>query len=208
MAVVLLTYSILLYRKEILTPLFLCSRRWWHIWSCLAASHVNILMPCHSDSSQPVRQRIMAAVSDTAGRSGGRQAKCTVCLCVSARATVCVCVWVWLYVRPCACAHVCQSEGMDACQRREQHHVRALADDAHFRYTNSNSQLSHETISSHDSSTPFLSAPSATAGYYKVQQQSYLSPRSKFCYSKIISLELFFRKVNIELQYFHHPCQK
>lgn len=46
------------------------------------------------------------------------------------------------------CVHVCQSEGMDACQRREQHHVRLLVDDPRFRYTNTNRQLSHETISS------------------------------------------------------------
>lgn len=79
------------------------------------------------------------------GEVGGRQAKCT--MCVYARAYVpaheCTC--------ECVCVCVCQSEGMDACHRREQHHVRVLADDAHFRYTNSNSQLSHETISSHDS---------------------------------------------------------
>lgn len=92
-------------------------------------------------------------------------------MCVSVHDCVrmydCICDYVWV--------HVCQSEGMDACQRREQHHVRVLADDAHFRYTNSNSQLSHETISSHDSSTPFLSASCASAAYCKVKQQSYLS---------------------------------
>lgn len=154
---------ILWYRKEFLISLFLCLRRWWHIWSCLALSHVNLLMPCHSDSSQPARQRIMGAVSDTAGRSeeGKLNARC-----VFSCASVCICVW--LYVWLCACVHVCQSEGMDVRQRREQHHVRVLADDAHFRYTNTNSQLSHETISSHDSSTPFLSAPCASAGYCKV----------------------------------------
>lgn len=53
------------------------------------------------------------------------------------------------------------------CQRREQHHVRVLADDAHFRYTNSKSQLSHETISSHDSSM------GASASYRQVKNQSY-----------------------------------
>lgn len=127
-------------------------------------------MPCHSDSSQPMRQRIMGAVSDAAGRSveGKLSAQC-VFPCASAHARLCVttaCVTV--------CMHVCQSEGMDACQRREQHHVRVLADDAHFRYTNSNSQLSHETISSHDSSTPFLCALCASAGHCKVLRQPYL----------------------------------
>lgn len=96
------------------------------------------------------------------GEVRGRQAKCMMCV------SVCVCVFVWLYVWPCECVHVCQSKGMDRCQRREQHHVRALADDAHFRYTNSNSQLSHETISSHNSFTPFLSAPCASTGYCNV----------------------------------------
>lgn len=86
---------------------------------------------------------------------------CFPCAC----AHMCLCVTAM-----CAsvCVHVCQSEGMDACQRREQHHVRVVADDAHFRYTNSNSQLSHETISSHDSSTPFLSASCALAGHCNV----------------------------------------
>lgn len=78
------------------------------------------------------------------GGGRGRQAKYTACLC----ARMCDCMCDWLRVRR---VHVCQDEGMDGCQRREQHHVRVLADDAHFRYTNSNSQLSHETISSHDS---------------------------------------------------------
>lgn len=69
---------------------------------------------------------------------------------------VCLCVRERTSARDCTCdrlarAHAHQDEGMDGCQRREQHHVRVLADDAHFRYTNSNSQLSHETISSHDS---------------------------------------------------------
>lgn len=107
------------------------------------------------------------------------------CAYVSARDCVCVTVCVR------DCVHVCQSEGMDACQRREQHHVRVLADDAHFRYTNSNSQLSHETISSHDSSTPFPSASCVSrAGYCKVQQQSYLSlSQSKLRYLKIIRLQ-------------------
>lgn len=72
-----------------------------------------------------------------------------VCFCVWALVWVCACVWLYVWLTVCAC--VCQSEGMDACQRREQHHVRVLADDAHFRCTNSNSQLGHETISSHDS---------------------------------------------------------
>lgn len=66
------------------------------------------------------------------------------------------------------CVHVCQSEGMDACHRREQHHVRLLVDDPRFRYTNTNSQLSHETISSRDSSSHFLSALCASARYGKV----------------------------------------
>lgn len=82
------------------------------------------------------------------------------------------CVDMYDCICDCVCVHVCQSEGMDVCQRREQHHVRVLADDAHFRYTNSNSQLSHETISSHDSSTPFLSASCASAAYCKVKQIS------------------------------------
>lgn len=106
------------------------------------------------------------------GEVGGRQAKCMMCIST------------YEYVRMClrmtVCVHVCQSEGMDACQRREQHHVRVLADDAHFRYTNSNSQLSHETISSHDSSTPFLSASCVSASYCKVKQQSYLSLSANF----------------------------
>lgn len=69
---------------------FLCLRRWWHIWSCLTASHVNLLMPRHSDSSQPARQRIMGAVSDAVGRLGGlwRQAKCMMCV------TMCMYVYV------------------------------------------------------------------------------------------------------------------
>lgn len=78
------------------------------------------------------------------------------CVCVYARAHACVsmCVCVHMYMcewLPVRCVHVCQDNGMDGCQGREQHHVRVLADDARFRYTNSNSQLSHETISSHDS---------------------------------------------------------
>lgn len=95
-------------------------------------------------------------------RGGWRKAGCSVCACVG----------VWLYVWLCVRVHVCQFEGMDACQRREQHHVKVLADDARFRYTNSKSQLSHETISSHDSSTPFLSASHASAGYRKVKKHT------------------------------------
>lgn len=103
------------------------------------------------------------------GEVGGRQTKRTMCVsvCECARTSLCTTACVTV------CMHVCQSEGMDACQRREQHHVRVLADDAHFRYTNSNSQLSHETISSHDSSTPFLYAPCASAGHCKVSLQPY-----------------------------------
>lgn len=82
------------------------------------------------------------------GGGRGRQAKYTVC--VRERAPACDRMCDRL-ARACVRVHACQDEGMDACQRREQHHVRVLADDAHFRYTNSNSQLSHETISSHDS---------------------------------------------------------
>lgn len=101
----------------------------------------------------------MGAVSDTAGRSEeGKLNALRVFLCVTA----------YVCVRRRECVHVCHSEGMDVCQRREQHHVRVLADDAHFRYTNSNSQLSHETISSHDFATPFLPAPRALEGYCKV----------------------------------------
>lgn len=92
----------------------------------------------------------MGAVSDAAGRLEEGE------LGVRAHVSLCDCM--------CDHACVCQSERMDMCQRREQHHVRVLADDARFRYTNSKSQLSHETISSHDSSTPFLS----TRGFSEV----------------------------------------
>jgi len=109
------------------------------------------------------------------GEVGGRQAKCTLCVSVCEPMRMCLCATM--------CVYVCQSEGMDACQRQEQHHVRVLADDAHFRYTNSNSQLSHETISSHDSSAPFLSAPCAPAEYCKVKHYVILtfSTKQKTC---------------------------
>lgn len=123
------------------------------------------------------------------GEVGGTQAKCMMCVSVYDSVSVydCTCDWV--------CVHVCQSEGMDACQRREQHHVRVLVDDAHFRYTNSNSQLSHETISSHDSSTPFLSCVSKLS-----QGEATVVPKSKWVRISDYQVMVGFRVVDIEHQ--------
>lgn len=85
---------------------FFCLRRWWHIWSCLTASHVRLLMPCHSDSSQPARQRIMGAVSGTAGRSEeGKLNARRAFPHVTVRVRACVWFYVWLGV-VCACVSV------------------------------------------------------------------------------------------------------